>query len=791
MFPFIKQALKKTLALVLFSIFALFSQVAFAQDASTTPVSTDGGPILANINVYESAFTQDENGRLSVSFTIQNVGDAVSGVMYGVRIVKDGKVVDERVYPAVLFAPTNEEIPVAILYEAPSYLIGEYDVFVIVSNQDGFDFGSGYAGKAVFSGTGEYLSIDEASCFLQVKDESGSPKYPITQSVDISADETLVAVCEVTNKFNKDISAGLYSSTRYRSIFGDIVPTFTVEPKNPAVWFIAGEKKSVSYIFPKVSIPQAYNLEFSLVDGVESKISNTVAFHFVLQGASATIQNISLDKDSYIAGDTAKVSVVWSPSADSFSGLRIATSTALQNGSLKVELQNGRGFACGDASVLLTAGGEHRIVSVPITADCSAPRVTVSILSGLGESTVVLAERTGVFEKPAKFPIMGFVYSGLFILACVLMYIYGRKDKKTTGVPLTVLFLSCLFIPAGDASAISFNIYTDAGGGAAYKSGGVNKTGSVTATLNKTIYNPGETITITASGKIFVSNERLYLAGKLNTDIAPINGSPEWREYRTSAQLPDNWAGDNIAGSSVVQTMSAPATPGNYGVDLKAVVTGNTFGHTIAQMGFTVRQPSPSVVIENVYPENVEPGQSASFTWRSDWASRCVATGHWSGEKPLSGSYNTGPLYRDSTYGIWCYGPILAGTSMTYMYYGKTVGVKGFPPTVDVRVSPQSVAYDGSVDVTTVVSGAAINGCVKGGSWSGTATNGTFVTRVNNIRANSGFTLTCKAPRVEIIKRTSPKESYFVEPTATDTAVVTVVPPNAPSISVTTTVTTP
>lgn len=788
MFLLTHKALKKTFALALFFGLALFSQVAFAQDANTEPVSTDGGSILANINVYESAFTQDENGRLSVSFTIQNAGDAVSGVMYGVRIVQDGKVVDERVYPATLFVATDESIPVSAVYDAPSYLVGEYDVFVIVSNKDGFDFGSGYAGKAVFSGTGEYLSINEASCFLQVQDEAGGVKYPITQTVDISASETLIATCEVTNNFKSNMGAELSFETRYRSLFGDIASK--VPAQGETVQLSAGEKKQVSFTLPKVAFSQAYDTRLTFVDGGGNIISNTVAFHFILQGLSATVHTISLDKGSYVAGDTAKVSVVWSPSADSFSGLR-ATSTIIQSGSLKVELKNKRGGACGSASVDLMTSSEHRIVSVPITTDCSAPRVTVSVLSGEGESATILAERTDIFEKPAPFPIASVVYLLLFIIACVFIYIYGRKDKKNTGMPIALFFFTFLFIPTGDASAIVFDVYTDAGGGAAYKSGGVNKTGSVTATLNKTTYNPGETITITASGKIFVSNERLYLAGKLNTDIAPINSSPEWREYRTAAQLPDNDSRDDRAGSSVVQTITAPATPGNYGVDLKAVVTGPVFGHTISQIGFTVRQPGPSVVIENVYPENVEPGQSASFTWRSDWASRCVATGHWSGEKPLSGSHNTGPLYRDSTYGIWCYGPMPAGASMTYMFYGKSVGVKGFPPTVDVRVSPQSVAYDGSVDVTTVVSGAATNGCTKGGSWSGTATNGTFVTRVNNIRAHSGFTLTCKAPRTEIIKRTSPKESYFVEPTATDTAVVTVTPPNAPSISATATVVNP
>lgn len=66
----------------------------------------------------------------------------------------------------------------------------------------------------------------------------------------------------------------------------------------------------ISFILPKALEPQAYDVKVALKSSENT--SNPIIIHYVLQGISATIQNLSLDKDFYNKGDTATLSFFWS-----------------------------------------------------------------------------------------------------------------------------------------------------------------------------------------------------------------------------------------------------------------------------------------------------------------------------------------------------------------------------------------------------------------------------------------------------------------------------------------------
>lgn len=72
---------------------------------------------------------------------------------------------------------------------------------------------------------------------------------------------------------------------------------------NAPVSLQPGEMKDISFVIPKPEKPQAYDVRVSLHDTTTNRpVSGNVVAHYVLRGASATIQNVSLSKASYAKG---------------------------------------------------------------------------------------------------------------------------------------------------------------------------------------------------------------------------------------------------------------------------------------------------------------------------------------------------------------------------------------------------------------------------------------------------------------------------------------------------------
>jgi hypothetical protein len=64
----------------------------------------------------------------------------------------------------------------------------------------------------------------------------------------------------------------------------------------------------------------------------------------------------------------------------------------------------------------------------------------------------------------------------------------------------------------------------------------------------------------------------------------------------------------------------------------------------------------PTVTLQ-AQPEQVAANGSASLTWLTQDATGCTASGGWTGSKPPSGSFSTGPLTRTTSYSLSCTGP--------------------------------------------------------------------------------------------------------------------------------------
>lgn len=418
---------------VFISVFLIGISPASAQTttASQTPAPIPGTVVIATVNIQDAKIVSQEGNTFQLSFSLSNREIRQTGVKYGVQLVSQTKtssvVVDEKVYPDVLTLEEHSSISKDVTYVAPQNLSGSYMLLIVSKNESGLPYGIAFVSNVTLVATGKGVVIDTGSCFLTVPGEKGSPHYNLTQGVDILANEHLALSCSVTNQTTSAVTLTPSFETRYRSVYGQVVPA-TGGDTSP-VTLAAGEKKTVLVNLPRTTDPQAYDVIMTLASGTLS--SNAAVSHYVVRGASATIQNLSLDKDRYRSGDAAQVEFVWAPSADDFAGARYGTTTPATF-SARMTLVDGAGAACA-APAQQTLGQDMKVaVPLALTKECTDPKVTLTITDGTG---TVLAERTlalisskpaGIFG-PAVF--IGAFIVGLLGVAGIGGYLLRKKNS--------------------------------------------------------------------------------------------------------------------------------------------------------------------------------------------------------------------------------------------------------------------------------------------------------------------------------------------------------------------------
>lgn len=137
--------------------------------------------------------------------------------------------------------------------------------------------------------------------------------------------------------------------------------------------------------------------------------------------------------------------------------------------------------------------------------------------------------------------------------------------------------------------------------------------------------------------------------------------------------------------------------------------------------------PQPQVSL-SANPTSVANSGSSALTWSSTNAASCLASGAWTGSKPISGNESSGALTTTSTFSLTCTGP--GGT----VSGSATVTVP--PPTPLPLPPPSGVSPDGSG--ITPASGGSLT--TAAGAWTfGTATGaGGNVILLNGAQAASG-----------------------------------------------------
>lgn len=465
---------------------------------------------VATVNIRDANIKKQNNNILNISFALTNRVGIQPQVRYAVDILEVQKnglqiLVDRKVYNETLSLNEGERIEKEITYTAPEYFNGTYQVWIVSMNEQSMLFAQALAGEVSFSGSGEIVSVDQDTCRVFVSDKLD--EYFIDQGVDISKEESLKLACAVTNNTKSAISVTPHFRTHYRSSLGIIMGE---ENSNDIIALKSKERKNVSIALPIVSEPQAYDVVVFFTDASGKQISSAVNIHYVLRGASATIQSVILDKDYYVKNDIARVSLFWTGAADAFPNAR-GKGTTIGSVNISAVISSAVGKECGRTLNKEDIGGALKI-DVPIVADCVNPKVLLSVTD---ESGKVLAQsqfkvqtkkqinavgredqNKDDIERESIFVIAALIVSLLFVIA---FFFYQKRKSNASVRLLTLVFLLLgLLFASNTAHADTFFVGYD---------------GVFTVNLDKDTYAPGEIIRVTGSGHGgYCSNGRQFLS---------------------------------------------------------------------------------------------------------------------------------------------------------------------------------------------------------------------------------------------------------------------------------------
>jgi hypothetical protein len=441
---------------------------------SSTPISAPASDqqivVLATVNIYNVTSAQ-QGDTVTVSFDITNRVGVQPGVKYGLSLVKETPtgqvVVDEHIYDEVLSLGENSSIHKVVTYQAPIYLEGDYKLFISSQNKNGFPFGTGFAGTVALTKSSSLsLNIHQDTCYLTVEGEQGGKKYIPMQGVDIAPTEVLLSNCIVENTSDSQVTAIPSFVTRSRSHFGDVVATTGGDTAPTSI--APHEKKMIVTKLSQATTPQSYNVELRY--GQES---NEIAYHYVIQGGSGTIQNVLFDKDSYMKGETARVSFMWTPSTDNFSDSRKGTGTQLTAPSFTIMVSDEQGKKCSTSTTHPLIENEILVkVDMVFSQNCLYSKADIVItdakLGILAHSVFDISTTTSTIKIPAttitnflkKESKVTFGFSFFFIfLILISLYFYKKINSPKISLKPTsiVLLIGFFFTSISSVKAETFS----------------------------------------------------------------------------------------------------------------------------------------------------------------------------------------------------------------------------------------------------------------------------------------------------------------------------------------------
>jgi len=261
---------------------------------------------------------------------------------------------------------------------------------------------------------------------------------------------------------------------------------------------------------------------------------------------------------------------------------------------------------------------------------------------------------------------------------------------------------------------------------------------------NNAVYCPGNNYAVggisgvTIAGNVF--------------DNAPSNfpGSG-YSDGRSAAQDLIDPVGRDVYPTSDSPLLSAGAASFNVPVDFNGTPRSGTadagaYAHTAAEnpgwsVGPGFKDASPGAPLASVTLESADDEvafqDAVELTWSASNAVSCVASGDWSGSRPLSGSESTGSLTETSSFSLACQNAdgIATAATVTVTVISPVPG-----PSLSFSSDPGTVDFEGFA--TLDWQSADADTCLANDGWTGNkATTGQEV--VGPLATDTSFSLGC------------------------------------------------
>ncbi|MBI5134602.1 MAG: hypothetical protein HZA81_04480 [Candidatus Taylorbacteria bacterium] len=442
--------------------------------------------VLARIAVLDGVIQGQEGNALSLSFRLKNDGEPTAAIRYSAVLYDESMSAQahEYVAPEELSLGGREVREISFTYKVPDALSGTYKLALRAQLSSGMPLSLFVFPQTVtFESKGGGLVVDQGSCLLRVEGEDESKFYTTRQGVDILPSESLVGSCFVRNTGTEEVSARAAFDTYQRSRSGPRVGDQALSSELYA--FASGEEKRVDLRIPSPQEAQAYDAVAYFVSEGKA-VSNDVDFHYVVRGASATIQTFSLDKVSYAVGEEARARLVWSRSADSFPDSRLGSGSPLASPMATVSLFSGKDRCASDQTVPLDRDGVPTEFSIAIEEKCPDVRALVSI-SDEGRPLASFDYKVELPRAALPWKTVAYGAFGAVLLAALVAFKLRSKDRSGA-IPLAMLLLAgALLSPQLARAGAQTVTWTDRGNN--------NLSGTITVADS---FNEGSDVTFTA-----------------------------------------------------------------------------------------------------------------------------------------------------------------------------------------------------------------------------------------------------------------------------------------------------